>query len=726
VKLLAFDTETYLIAPRESVPQGAVQINVSPYVTPKLILGSVMYDGQSGATVLSPVELRDALMTALIDPDTHLVAQHFPFDHDVVCTAFPELVEPFRSALDAGRCHDTKILDVLYRLSTGYFDTPDPNANWALPEVKPRSLDALALEYLNVQVPKDLVDDDGDLVRLSFHKWDGGDIKYIPRIFLDYAAKDAHITLRLFQHLAALAPADLWGEPAQVRAEVAFYALDKIGVRIDQAEAQRLQHLFSRDMPAYQRELVEEGLGEWMPVTGTVKKERFEGDCVACDDPPLISGRWHVSHVTGSRVNIYRWRVFKHHFFRDTALGHFHLFQAVIRAKLEDFALANGIDFKTTDGGDLSIQADEWKDRIPKDRPELQTWLAHERLKKILTTYLNLYARVTQVFPKWYSLRARTTRTSTASPNVQNVSKNKHGIRSLFVPHDGYVFMKADYSFQELVTLAQEMLELGIKGPLYDAIQIGDPHTSTAALLLNCDPVKIGKKSPERQAAKALNFGVPGGLGAAKLRDYAAKDPYRVNWTLEQAKEMRQSFLAVYPDIEEYLERHKTSLSANLLRVTGRNAQYWCEKLGVRSFGDLRKAMVTSKDPAIRGLFYKAERSLEVRLGTGFVRKGCAFTEGANTRFQGRAASVSKEAMWRVFSCPELRSLGARAVMMIHDEIVLETPLTNAARASELLVEHMLAAFRDVCPDTGPFAKVEVEGPLVRWGKATDSAGLTI
>jgi len=288
------------------------------------------------------------------------------------------------------------------------------------------------------------------------------------------------------------------------------------------------------------------------------------------------------------------------------------------------------------------------------------------------------------------------------------------------------VFVKADYSFQELVTLAQEMLELGIKGPLYDAIQIGDPHTSTAALLLNCDPATIGKKSPERQAAKALNFGCPGGLGAAKLRDYAAKDPYRINWTVEQAKEMRQRFLAVYPDIEEYLEKHKTSLSANLLRVTGRNAQYWCEKLGVRSFGDLRKAMVTSKDPAIRGLFYKAERSLEVRLGTGFVRKGCAFTEGANTRFQGRAASVSKEAMWRVFSCPELRALNARAVMMIHDEIVLETPLANAARASELLVQHMLSAFTAVCPDTGPFAKVEVEGPLIRWGKATDSAGLSV
>ncbi len=719
MRLFAWDTETYLIAARDGLQQNKSTINTSSYVTPKVVLGSFCTSG-GAREVVPPLVLAELLRANLRNADTHLLCHNFSFDCDVMCTAFPDLWPLFEKAMNEGRCHDTKVLDMRYGLARGYFDTPNPDKNWAYPDVRGRSLKALAEVYLNKAISKDLVDDAGDLVRLSFHKWDGVPIADIPRIYRDYALEDAVTTLEVWQAIVANAPQDLWGEPAEVRAEFAFHAMDKVGVCVDRAEAQRLHELFSRDMPGLERTLVAHGLAEWEPEAGTVTKERFEGKHATTDEPGLV-GKWRVSHDG----ELYRWRAYANHYYLDRARAKFHMRQAALREALLLLATGRGIDYKKTETGLLSLVADDWHDKIPADHEALQAWLQYKRLEKILSTYLTLYSRVDQVFPRMYSTGACTGRTSSSAPNIQNVSKNTHGIRSLFVPHEGFVFLKADYSFMELVTLAQVMLDLGIKGPLFDAIQSGDPHTSTAALLMGVDPSKIGKKSPERQAAKAVNFGCPGGLGAAKLGDYARKN-YKVIWTLDEARSIRSRFLAVYPDIVAYLERHKTRLDEGLTRVSGRGIRFWMGKLGCYSIPALRTRLTTTEDTGLRRMFYEAERCLTVNTRGGLVRAKTAFTEGSNTRFQGTAADVAKEALWRTHCACVAAGHGARPVLMVHDEIVVETPLDFAEESRTILESSMLSAFTAICPDTGPFAKVEIDGPLSQWGKATDKDGKEI
>ena len=60
-----------------------------------------------------------------------------------------------------------------------------------------------------------------------------------------------------------------------------------------------------------------------------------------------------------------------------------------------------------------------------------------------------------------------------------------------------------------------------------------------------------------RQRAKAINFGIPGGQGAASLQIYA-KSAYGVELTLQEAKSFREKVIyKVYPELSRYLFEDK-------------------------------------------------------------------------------------------------------------------------------------------------------------------------
>ncbi len=708
MNLLAFDTETHAISDRKTLRHGAHEINVSPYVTPRIVLGSLAWleGDQVRSEVLDPEELRARVMAHLRGGHT-LLMHHAPFDADVILTAFPHDWTVWRRALDEGRVLDTEVLDVLYRLSVGWFDRPDPSANWATPELRVRTLADLASSYCGLTLDKD------PDVRLGFGEWEGR-VDELPPRFRRYAAQDAVATLAVALHLLKQTGAP-WDAAAQTRAEVAMYSMKQHGMAIDRGEAIRLRALFKRDMPALQAALVDHALGRWKPVPGTSTTVKRAHDL---DTPAVKDTGWLLRGAT-----LVRQKVFKNHWTQTTATPGFHLNTKDVRARLAALATElelDDTDLKYTDGGELSIVADEWADRIPAGRVDLESWAQHEKLKKILTAYLNLYSQVDRVFPRWRSIGARSGRMSASSPAVQQVPKRKYGIRSLFVPSDGCSLVIADYATQEVLTLAEVMHGMGLDGPLLAALQAGgDLHRRTASALLDKHPDNV--TPADRQAAKAVVFGVPGGLGARRLADYARKS-YGLDWDVPTAKRMRDAFLATYPDIAAYLESLKTGLDGDLRRASGRGLAEWKRELGASKGWELRQIKRKHPDPAVRGVLYTAERSLTVTLPTGFVRKGCTFTEGANSYFQGLAAAVTKEAVWRFFSQAAFPN-DAHLVAVVHDEIVAECVTEHVPHCARELERCMLDAFRALCPHVGHLARVEVTAPAARWGKATDAQG---
>jgi DNA polymerase-1 len=279
-------------------------------------------------------------------------------------------------------------------------------------------------------------------------------------------------------------------------------------------------------------------------------------------------------------------------------------------------------------------------------------------------------------------------RTAWSKPPLQQPPK-KGGVRECFVPSPGYLFASVDYGTAELVALAQIHLWLGLDDSMAATLRAGqDLHLRVAAVLLGTTYDDAAARyaagdadaKDARQLAKPANFGFPGGLGVATFREFAWAT-YELELLEEVAKALRDGWFRAWPAMRGYFAWINAQLDAG-------------------------------------GGSFQA-----VQFVSGRRRAGCGYCDGANTYFQGLIADVSKDALWRVQreawtgrtddGAPSPLE-GARPVLLLHDEIVLEAPVDSAPEAADRLAEVMLAAAGDHIPDVPMRAEPALMG---RWQK---------
>jgi hypothetical protein len=372
--------------------------------------------------------------------------------------------------------------------------------------------------------------------------------------------------------------------------------------------------------------------------------------------------------------------------------------------------------------------------------PFLSAWVEAEEAAKLLQFCSQL--RQGRVHPR-YSVMVRSGRTSASSPNIQQVPRSG-GFRAMFVPSPGHFLLAVDYSCVELRTLAAVCLRRYGKSKLAEVIKAGlDPHAHTAAMMLNLpleeflrwkdDPDRKGRYADGRQAAKAINFGTPGGLGAASLARYA-KANYGIALTADQAREMRQRLITeVYPELEVFLaedahavlarnlgctaeavkaelgDTHLSSvykvLAGNPLKADGKPYQegfvrkVWvavarlCADPGV---SDLLLGAVGDAGPAgrlnERGGLGLANRVCQAGVATltGRIRGRVRYSAARNSPFQGLAADGAALALLA------LVREGFRVAAFVHDEVLVElpdeggyVPLETVRRIEQIMVREM-------------------------------------
>lgn len=313
-------------------------------------------------------------------------------------------------------------------------------------------------------------------------------------------------------------------------------------------------------------------------------------------------------------------------------------------------------------------------------------------VEKVLKTYVPVLQQGTQgpICCKFNELVA-SGRGSSYEPNLQNPPR-KGGIRECFVPRPGYVFALCDYSFIELVTLAQFCIWKFGYSVLADTINSGkDPHLFGAADMLGISYEEAVRRKREpvvraaRQAYKAVNFGIPGGLGAVKFVQYA-RVSYGVTFTEQEAREKKERWYHLYPEMREF------------------HGYFGKMTLGDRLF-DL------------------------VQLPTGRVRGQVGYCDGANSTFQGLAADGIKCAGWNVtkecYLADPYRDgtgptplYGSYPVLFLHDELVIEAPADRAHEACLRLSTCMTEGMRKLVPDV----LVKTEYAIVsRWYKGAEA-----
>jgi DNA polymerase-1 len=198
-----------------------------------------------------------------------------------------------------------------------------------------------------------------------------------------------------------------------------------------------------------------------------------------------------------------------------------------------------------------------------------------------------------------------------------------------------------------------------------------DIHAATAAEVLGKDRAALTRA--ERDVAKMVNFGNIYGISAFGLSE-------NLEIPREDAQAYIDTYLARFPHVQEFIER-----TVEQARADG----YVTTLLGRRR-----------PIPELRASQYQT-RSLGERLAV-------------NTVMQGTAADVIKVAMVRIHERLRTEGRGARLVLQVHDELLLEVPATEVSAVRELVRAEMVGAY----PLDPPLA-VEV-GVGDNWAEAKD------
>ena len=248
---------------------------------------------------------------------------------------------------------------------------------------------------------------------------------------------------------------------------------------------------------------------------------------------------------------------------------------------------------------------------------------------------------------------AATGRLSTSNPNLQAIpirTELGREIRSAFVAEPGHRLLSADYSQIELRILAHVSGEPKLR----EAFARGDDiHTATAAEVLGKDPAKL--TTGERSVAKMINFGIIYGISAFGLSE-------NLEIPREEAQEYIDAYLARFPLVQDFIQR-----TIEQARRDG----YVTSLLG-------RRRPV----PEIRAS-NRQTRSLGERLAVNFV-------------MQGSNADIIKVAMIRIHRRLRDEGRGARLVLQIHDELLLEVPETEVSAVASSYARRCAAPTRSI------------------------------
>ncbi len=244
-----------------------------------------------------------------------------------------------------------------------------------------------------------------------------------------------------------------------------------------------------------------------------------------------------------------------------------------------------------------------------------------------------------------------TGRISSTEPNMQNIPVRTdlgRELRKMFVAEEGKVLIDADYSQIELRVLSH----IAEDERMIDAFENDeDIHTVTAAQVFGVPVEEV--TSAMRSSAKAVNFGIVYGIG-----EYSLSQDIHVS--VKEAKSYIDNYLEKYSGVRAYMENIKAEAKKNGYVKTLMNRIRYIPELkssnfNIRSFGE-RVAL--------------------------------------NTPIQGTAADIIKLAMVRVWERLKKEKMETRLILQVHDELILESPISEKEKAASILKEEMENAIK--------------------------------
>ena len=706
-----------------------------PTSIPSLVLG-MAFDGRQGWFITAedmPAFLAD-------HPANPLVFHNAAFDLAILQTTLERRRIPgdVYTRVEAGKVADTQILARLISLGTVGHSARSQC-----------SLDYCCQKYLGISLPKDLKTPTGDSVRLTFGNYLGRPFESLPNVYLQYAAGDPVATWLLFQRLKQGLPgmettanqAFGYAGPAwfkeqtrkhgplthdiQLKASIVLDKLSRTGVLIDQARRDEKATVLEQVVAETHRTLALAGLpAEGKGAPGALRK-RIERLAREDKNMPLIY----------------------------------------------------------TETGQISTSEEQLKELAGLD-PVLEVLLRYRQATKLLSTYAKKMQPGKRIHGRFNPLMNSGRTSCGGGFNLQNLPKeldaasnHETTIRGCFVPAPGNVFVVVDYAQIELAVLGWAWKhQLGFGGSLHEIVSEGrDMHRLIAAKVLTKDPAQV--TNAERNAAKPVSLGRPGGLGWKTIQKQALT-VYNSNLTEEQVRERMQAYEDLCPELTEHLKSRVnagleiaialglTPAAYNAATGTARFHPHpeddqpagWLGGMLLKTLKERQPMTVGNPDkgtqprlytPVETSFFWSAaarlphdqldqrdvddirERQPSPRLreavsrlysrepvitATGRIRANASYAACRNGIMQGLAADGAIYALWL------LMRTGYTITNFIHDEVIIEIPEDENLPAKITDIERLMIAGMQVVV---PGANVRVETSVRRSFSKADNVLLT-
>lgn len=295
-------------------------------------------------------------------------------------------------------------------------------------------------------------------------------------------------------------------------------------------------------------------------------------------------------------------------------------------------------------------------------RQFLEDYMKWAKLDKLITSFIDkipnaVDLKTNAVHTNFNQVGTVTGRFSSSHPihkiNLQQIPSKDKYVRKMFKAREGKVFIGSDYSQIEPRLLAslskdEKMIEAYQNGTDLYAMMASEIFGKPYEECLEFNPV-TGEKQPEgkimRTQVKSVLLGIMYGRSPASIAGQFGK---KKAW----AEKIIEDFYKSFPKI----------------RVLTLQVQYMASKLGYVSTICGRK-----------------RRLPNMKLDKEDYRYISACRQCLNAVLQGSSADIMKIAMVEIGNHPRMLELGARILLTVHDEMIIEVDRQHALEAGNIL-----------------------------------------
>ena len=286
-------------------------------------------------------------------------------------------------------------------------------------------------------------------------------------------------------------------------------------------------------------------------------------------------------------------------------------------------------------------------EKLKKEDPIIEQILEYRQLQKLNSTYVEglkpyINPVTNRIHSFFHQTITATGRISSTEPNLQNIpTRFELGkqVRKIFEPEGEKIYIDADYSQIELRVLAHMSQDEHMMQAFKNNEDI---HRQAASKVFKTPIDEVTKE--QRSSAKAVNFGIVYGISDFGLGE-------QLGISRKKAKNYIEEYLNEYAGIKKYMD--------NVTEVAKENGY-------------------------VETLFNRRRYIPELKSSNYNVRQ-FGIRAAMNTPIQGTAADIMKIAMINVYKRLKKENLKSKIVLQVHDEMMIESPLSEAENVKNII-----------------------------------------